>query len=62
MKKIQTALNTGTVDLEESDTYLLNYSVKEIDEWTGAKKNIWLRLIHAAKKLKKTRVDEYKEQ
>jgi len=55
-KKISTqiyeALETGARDLDTVDHYLLDYSIEQIDEWTGAKKKIWLRSMTAAKNLK----------
>ena len=64
-KKISTqiyeALETGARDLDTVDHYLLDYSIEQIDEWTGAKKKIWLRSMTAAKNLKRTHVDEETE-
>ena len=43
----------GVRDLDKADHYLLDYRIQQIDEWTGAKKKIWLRSMTAAKNLKR---------
>jgi hypothetical protein len=56
--KIQETLQEGESEIDEADRYLLDYSIEEINAWTGAKKKIWLRSMQAAKNLKRKRVEE----
>ena len=39
---IKAALEGGASDLEDLDRYLLDYTLKEIDEWTGTKKAVYM--------------------
>ena len=57
-ERIKDTLQEGEHNIDETDHYLLNYGLKEIETWTGAKKKIWLRSMEAAKNLKRKRVEQ----